>query len=242
MPSTLHQDSGSNRRPEKSSAKALYIVSPNTLQAQLIKSCLDNELGFPSYTCRELAPQNLIDPSNDRKCIYLIDCLNFKADDIKNQFEKGIAAVPGDMMAALYNIDANCRLAPVIKQYKIRGIFYREDSQSIFIKGMKAILNGALWLSRKTLSECILMPGEAIKTPHTLELSQLSLRQIEILRHVHTGESNQEIADALGLSLHTVKTHLYNIYKKINVSNRLQATLWAATFLMDDVHGSNLPP
>ena len=46
--------------------------------------------------------------------------------------------------------------------------------------------------------------------------------------------SNQEIADALQISLHTVKTHLYNAYKKINVPNRLQGALWAATYLRDD--------
>lgn len=234
---TARHGTGSNDPPELSEDTTLYIISPNTLQAQLLKSCLDNELGLPSFICKSISTQDLMECSIGRPCIYLIDCLNYKDRDVENQFNKTIPAaeVPDSFLIALYNIEADCRIAQVAKQYKIRGLFFREDSQSIFIKGMKAILNGELWLSRKLLSECIMMPDEALNTSHSTELSQLSRREIEILRHVHKGESNQEIADVFGLSLHTVKTHLYNIYKKINVSNRLQATLWATSYLPDEI-------
>ena len=53
-------------------------------------------------------------------------------------------------------------------------------------------------------------------------------RQIEILAMVAVGATNDEIADKLCISPHTVKTHLYRIFKKINVPNRVQAALWAA--------------
>jgi ATP/maltotriose-dependent transcriptional regulator MalT len=42
-----------------------------------------------------------------------------------------------------------------------------------------------------------------------------------------TGASNTEIADSLFVSEHTVKSHLYNVFKKLNVKNRLQAVSWA---------------
>ena len=62
-------------------------------------------------------------------------------------------------------------------------------------------------------------------------MTPLSGREKEVLRFVAVGLGNDEIANKLNLSPHTVKTHLYHIYKKIGVTNRLQATLWAAAYL-----------
>ena len=55
----------------------------------------------------------------------------------------------------------------------------------------------------------------------------LTSREIEVLSVLVSGAKNEEIASKLYISTHTVKTHLYTIYKKIDVSNRLQAVLWA---------------
>jgi LuxR family transcriptional regulator of csgAB operon len=42
------------------------------------------------------------------------------------------------------------------------------------------------------------------------------------------GATNEEIGAKLCISTNTVKTHVYNIFHKIKVPNRLQAALWAA--------------
>lgn len=60
------------------------------------------------------------------------------------------------------------------------------------------------------------------------DTSDLTVREKEILDHIARGASNRDIAEALFISTHTVKTHLHNIFKKINVKGRLQAALWAA--------------
>jgi DNA-binding CsgD family transcriptional regulator/pimeloyl-ACP methyl ester carboxylesterase len=55
----------------------------------------------------------------------------------------------------------------------------------------------------------------------------LTARERDVLRLVALGESNKEIAGSLGLSVHTVERHLSNIYGKIEVRGRAEATAWA---------------
>jgi LuxR family maltose regulon positive regulatory protein len=71
--------------------------------------------------------------------------------------------------------------------------------------------------------------GGSIQVPDE-ELSNLSMaasittREQEVLRLLGDGQSNREIADSLYISESTVKTHLGNLYSKLSVNNRVQAT------------------
>lgn len=60
-----------------------------------------------------------------------------------------------------------------------------------------------------------------------MEKKQLSDREIDILRLIAQAKSNKEIASELFISVNTVKVHLANIYQKINVVSRTEATLYA---------------
>lgn len=63
--------------------------------------------------------------------------------------------------------------------------------------------------------------------PGMAESDRLSVREIEVLRLVGKGMSNAEIARELFLSEKTVKNHLTNIFRKIQVTDRTQAVLFA---------------
>ena len=55
----------------------------------------------------------------------------------------------------------------------------------------------------------------------------LSERELEILRLVAMGKSNQDIARELVLALGTVKKHISNIFNKLDISSRAAATAFA---------------
>jgi pimeloyl-ACP methyl ester carboxylesterase/DNA-binding CsgD family transcriptional regulator len=56
----------------------------------------------------------------------------------------------------------------------------------------------------------------------------LSIREIEVLRLLSAGKSNQDIADELVISLNTVRRHVSNIFDKTGVANRAEAATYAA--------------
>lgn len=61
--------------------------------------------------------------------------------------------------------------------------------------------------------------------------AELTKREVQILQLTATGATNTEIAEQLNVSMHTVKTHIYNLFKKIGVANRMQAVNWAQDHL-----------
>jgi DNA-binding CsgD family transcriptional regulator len=64
--------------------------------------------------------------------------------------------------------------------------------------------------------------------PHLVTKYGISRREQEIIEHLRHGRSNEEIAERLFISTRTVKGHLYRIYRKTKVKNRVQlANLFA---------------
>lgn len=69
--------------------------------------------------------------------------------------------------------------------------------------------------------------ANTVSEPATVEVASgsglLSQRELEVLRLIARGHSNQQIADELFISLHTVKTHARRIHGKLGVERRTQA-------------------
>jgi LuxR family transcriptional regulator, maltose regulon positive regulatory protein len=65
--------------------------------------------------------------------------------------------------------------------------------------------------------------GSSITTPDAKLPEPLSERELEVLVLLAAGNSNRQIASELFVALSTVKTHIKNIYGKLDVRNRTQA-------------------
>ncbi len=74
----------------------------------------------------------------------------------------------------------------------------------------------------------------------TQEGEELTDREIDVLKLVAQGASNSEVAEQLGVTINTVKTHLKHIYGKLQIDNRTQAATYAIkTGLVSSLGGKN---
>ena len=104
------------------------------------------------------------------------------------------------------------------------GVFRHDDDQSRLIEGVKAVLNG-----EQTAELSVMHPAlySADQVTAPTETSPLTERECEILNELRCGATNMDIARALFISENTVRTHLYNVFRKLSVKNRTQAVSWA---------------
>jgi DNA-binding NarL/FixJ family response regulator len=69
------------------------------------------------------------------------------------------------------------------------------------------------------------------EVPAAQRRTGLSLRQMEVLQLLAAGKTNREIAEDLVLSERTVQRHIADIYTRLSVRNRAEATAYALTLL-----------
>lgn len=91
------------------------------------------------------------------------------------------------------------------------------------------LLNRARYLFPDYVSQLLsAMPSSpASSAPPSAALDSLTMRELEILRLIAQGQSNQQIADTLFISVGTVKGHVNHIFSKLDVKNRTQALVRA---------------
>lgn len=207
-------------------APRICVVSNNQLESQLIALNLKKSMNLDCTCLKEISIEDHFLLESNGICIYLLDFNDIDTTNAQWLMNSASTLDIEGIFVTLYNVSRTLDIQKLVQNKAIRGVFFQNDPARVFLKGIKAILNGELWLTRQILSKCLLSP----KIPFNGTVSDniiLSSREKEILKCVATGASNKEIAEKMCISLHTVKTHLYNIFKKLNVPNRLQATLWA---------------
>jgi LuxR family transcriptional regulator of csgAB operon len=193
----------------------------------LIGSFLTRAVGAKCSVIESLSGVEIENDSTRSRTLVLWDRFGKNVQDCLLEYEPNARHIPSGAMLALFNLSHGLGIEEKIIPRGVHGFFYSEDPLEHLAKGINAVFEGELWVSRKIISRYIEREKDEKRLPPKAD-SILTLRELEILSTVTSGATNLQIAERLFISRHTVKTHLYNIFKKINVPNRLQATLWAA--------------
>ncbi len=109
-----------------------------------------------------------------------------------------------------------------------RGFLLKDAGPDLLIQAIHAAANGdALIAPNVTARLLAAFSDTRMETPRRQPFEPLTGREEEVLVTVAQGLTNAEIADALHISLSTVKTHLASLMAKLGCRNRVEIAMWA---------------
>ena len=127
----------------------------------------------------------------------------------------------------LFNVPQQLPTSELLTYGVLKGLFYNTDKKDKIAHGLQEVIDGDNWLPRKVTNQLLFYYRNMVNTNTTPTNVDLTIREIQVIRCLQSGSSNTQIADDLFISEFTVKSHLYQIFRKLAVKNRVQAIAWA---------------
>jgi two-component system, NarL family, response regulator len=109
-----------------------------------------------------------------------------------------------------------------VKGYCLKGI----DAENLLL-AIRSISTGATWWDPTASHQIYAAISQIDRSPRPVEELQLTKRELEVLKLLAHGHTNQKIAEALFITSGTVRVHVHAILQKLNVSDRTQAAIFA---------------
>ena len=207
-------------------------MSDTTAQIVLVTDHNPQSLLFINYIQEQFhcpvsiaAPTDVLDVNATTRTLVLMDADH--VDDNAMQHWQDQVTQSIELILTAFNLRDEEHALEVLSFMHLRGVFYRQDSLERICKGISRLFESdELWMSRPLMTRLIEFSRRQQLNAYRPACG-LTQREMEIIGLLGSGASNMEIAERLCVSEHTVKSHLYNVFKKIRVSNRLQAVNWA---------------
>lgn len=220
----------SARTSETAEGPRVCLLGRAAIQQWSLCEYLRNELGVECSVQADMETCISLACLGEQQTVLLFDCSYHSPATVLDHLRRNGALREEVVVPAMINLDGHGRFEREAVQSGVRGLFYSGDSPATLARGIRTLLAGEVWVSRKILMDAAIHVGDTSPTDNS-ERYELTRRETEILAMICVGARNEEIAEKLFISTNTVKTHIYNIYKKIHVPNRTQAALWAARHL-----------
>jgi DNA-binding NarL/FixJ family response regulator len=220
----------------------LLIACGDTITCQALCELLCKEKDFiVDCKTRELETETLADTilwfkKSDPDILFL--CSHFlirKGTDIIAKITKeGMRA-----KIAIFNSHFTQEQELLLAKEGVAGILSPYLEPPALLKALRKIHAGELWFRRELFNSLI---GNVSLDSHNEKVSgdgkpQLTEKELEILLLIANDYKNKEISSKLCISEFTVKTHINNIFKKLEINNRLQAIFYAKKHFL---HSKNI--
>ena len=185
-------------------------------------------LGFGDKSVQEVCSMNGVD------CTTFLAVVNFLTEE-NNRMQDHVTglSVPAlmDYLQRAHSYFLDFQL-PTIRRKLIKAIDFNCDGYILKDSDFDTLKNAIMTVYEgQTYIEPTLVPLLNVRLAERDLMKdkskELTRREVEVLKMIASGSSNKEIASTLSISERTVKNHVSNIFKKIDVSDRTQAAVFA---------------
>lgn len=107
----------------------------------------------------------------------------------------------------------------------VNGYLLKDSESAELKKAINAVASGENYIQPSLIP--VLNAKMIDRDQDTIKIESLTKRELEVLKNLSYGMYNKEIAEKLNISERTVKNHISNIFKKIDVTDRTQAAVFA---------------
>ncbi|MFW5943107.1 MAG: response regulator [bacterium] len=133
---------------------------------------------------------------------------------------------PDARILALTSFAEDDIVFPAIKAGAL-GYLLKDSSPQELLQAIHHVYHGESSLAPSIALKLVQELNSEDEPPSSAASEPLTDREVDVLKKVAQGLSNQEIADALCISERTVRNHVGNILRKLHLANRTQAALYA---------------
>ncbi len=109
----------------------------------------------------------------------------------------------------------------------LQDISERKRTETDLLNAIEAVMHDTSWFSRTVIEKLANIRTSKTDTDISPTLSDLTVREREVLTYICRGYADKQIATELKVSVHTIRNHVSTIYSKLNVHKRGAAIIWA---------------
>jgi DNA-binding NarL/FixJ family response regulator len=134
-------------------------------------------------------------------------------------------ALPSPAVVVISDEDDAAQVVDVLTVHEVRAWISKDTSYGEFLHVIDEAVAGRTWFAPAVLGPVLheLLARTARSAPEPTFIDDLTSRQREVLRCLADGLSRSEVAAELGLSPHTVRTHVQEVLRKAGVHSTLAA-------------------
>ena len=205
----------------------LLIIDPNKLFREGLRGLLSGTQFDVTHEASDLTEGLEVVKTHDDVGIVILD-FSDNGSDGELQMVKQMRATNDDVKLVVLTNEMSARLLARALNAGADGYLLKSLSSKALVQSLRLVELGEKVFPTKLAT--MITSGQLDPTAAEARVSSvkgLSEREREILRCLLHGQSNKVIARQLDITEATVKVHLKAVLRKLNVSNRTQAAIWA---------------